>query len=210
MRLNAATPSISALAGRAIRSSGNQKNANADGDTHDSTIASRPVGYDRLNQMPISGMCQPRFRKGLFSCDYDKTQERGECKIQIHANQAHRSASTYRSGTAASPSPSAARRRYPSRPRSARCKTCPSLPHQPSTGHQQECPTSSACRVCQIHHGLLAHAQRWPGRRLNVHTSAGVPLHIVAEILDHTSSAMNRRYVHFAPEHLTDARAKLA
>ena len=39
---------------------------------------------------------------------------------------------------------------------------------------------------------------------------AGVPLHTVAEILGHTSTAMTRRYAHLAPEHLADAMAKLA
>ncbi len=39
---------------------------------------------------------------------------------------------------------------------------------------------------------------------------AGVPLHVVGEILGHSSPAMTRRYAHLAPQHLADAVAKLA
>ena len=38
---------------------------------------------------------------------------------------------------------------------------------------------------------------------------AGVPLHTVAEILGHTSTAVTRRYAHLAPEHLRDAILKI-
>lgn len=39
---------------------------------------------------------------------------------------------------------------------------------------------------------------------------AGVPLHVVGEILGHSSTSMTRRYAHLAPQHLADAMAKLA
>lgn len=38
---------------------------------------------------------------------------------------------------------------------------------------------------------------------------AGVPLHTVAEILGHTSTAVTKRYAHLAPEHLRDAILKI-
>lgn len=39
---------------------------------------------------------------------------------------------------------------------------------------------------------------------------SGVPLHTVAEILGHSSTAVTRRYAHLAPEHLSEAIDKLA
>lgn len=39
---------------------------------------------------------------------------------------------------------------------------------------------------------------------------AGVPLHTVAELLGHSSTAVTRRYAHLAPQHLADAIGKLA
>jgi len=39
---------------------------------------------------------------------------------------------------------------------------------------------------------------------------AGVPLHTVAELLGHSSTALTKRYAHLAPQHLADAMRKLA
>lgn len=39
---------------------------------------------------------------------------------------------------------------------------------------------------------------------------AGVPLHTVAELLGHSSTAVTKRYAHLAPQHLADAIGKLA
>ena len=39
---------------------------------------------------------------------------------------------------------------------------------------------------------------------------AGVPLHTVAELLGHSSTAVTKRYAHLAPQHLAEAIGKLA